>query len=72
MTAVAVLSARYIFKKLKDIFPTLPPNTEDVTRWHEFIITIGQESFERLEKAGLKPREAMYYSEIEVKKKGKK
>jgi len=52
MSAVAVLSARYLFEKLKNHFPTLPFNSENEPRMHEFILTITPELFSKLEKAG--------------------
>lgn len=52
MSAVAVLSARYLFQKLKNHFPTLPFNSENEPRMHEFILTITPELFSKIEKAG--------------------
>lgn len=53
MSAVAVLSARYLYKKLSPLFPTLPAGSETTPRMHEFILTLSKESFARVEKAGL-------------------
>src|SRR5690606_14807784 len=36
MSAMAVLSARYVATQLEDLFPPLPPETGDVKRMHEF------------------------------------
>ncbi len=47
MSCVAVLSARYLFHKLKDTYPTLPAGTSNVPRMHEFIITLTDELFSR-------------------------
>lgn len=52
MSAVAVLSSRYLFEKLKGTYPTLPAGTEHIERMHEFILTIKKETFDRIEKAG--------------------
>lgn len=52
MSSVAVLSARYLFKQLTDSYPTLPANTQDVPRMHEFILTLEEELFDRLQKEG--------------------
>ncbi len=52
MSAVAVLSAKYLYKNLKNVFPILPVNTEDVPRMHEFILTLSKESFERIAEGG--------------------
>jgi len=53
MSGVAVLSAVYLFEKLKTIYPTLPEGSESAARMHEFIITLTKETFERIEKAGV-------------------
>jgi glycine dehydrogenase len=53
MSAMAVLAARYVHHRLKGHFPTLPPETEDTPRMHEFIITLPPETFARLEAAGV-------------------
>lgn len=54
MSAVAVLSARYLFHHLNSVFPTLPQGTQSVPRMHEFILTLSDEEFARLEQSGLK------------------
>ncbi len=53
MSAVAVLSARYLFAKLVKLFPTLPVGAESTPRMHEFILTLSKESFAQVEKAGV-------------------
>lgn len=53
MTAMAVLSARYCFDKLKSTYPTLPSKALETPRMHEFILTIEEEDFERIEQAGV-------------------
>lgn len=52
MSSVAVLSARYLYKKLKQTYPTLPLGANDVERMHEFILTITDESFAKIAEAG--------------------
>lgn len=52
MSAVAVLSARYLFEKLNPYYPTLPAGTEKVERMHEFILTISPETFEKVAASG--------------------
>lgn len=53
MTAMAVLSARYCFEMLRKHYPTLPAAAKDSPRMHEFILTISEEDFARIEKAGV-------------------
>ena len=53
MSAVAVLSARYLYEKLKDIFPTLPAGADDVPRMHEFILTLNQKMFSKSQGTGI-------------------
>lgn len=52
MSAVAVLSARYMFNSLLPIYPSLPAGAESTPRMHEFIITLSPETFARVETAG--------------------
>lgn len=52
MSAVAVLSARYLRKKLSVKYPTLPAE-KDIVCMHEFILTLSKKSFELIEKAGI-------------------
>lgn len=53
MSAVAVLAARYLHHRLRSYFPTLPAETPDSPRMHEFIITLPEATFEALEAAGI-------------------
>jgi glycine dehydrogenase len=53
MSAMAVLSARYLFQKLSRVYPTLPAGAENTPRMHEFILTLSKESFAAAEKAGI-------------------
>ncbi len=53
MSAMAVLSARYLYQKLSPLYPTLPFGAEQTPRMHEFILTLPKESFVAAEKAGI-------------------
>ncbi|MGZ3670707.1 MAG: aminomethyl-transferring glycine dehydrogenase subunit GcvPB, partial [Bdellovibrionota bacterium] len=53
MSAVAVLSARYLYQTLSKYYPTLPLGAENTPRMHEFILTLSKESFAIAEKAGI-------------------
>ncbi|HKJ90719.1 MAG TPA: aminomethyl-transferring glycine dehydrogenase subunit GcvPB, partial [Oceanipulchritudo sp.] len=53
MTAMAVLSARYCFEQLRTVYPTLPAEALATPRMHEFILTLEEADFDRLEKAGI-------------------
>lgn len=59
MSSVAVLAARYLFEKLKTIYPSLPEGAENEARMHEFILTISKETFEKIEKAGTPKAQAI-------------
>ena len=59
MSAVAVLAARYVHTRLKDHFPTLPEEAADSPRMHEFIITLPESTFDRLEAAGIHRNKAI-------------
>ena len=54
MSAMAVLSSRYLFEQLKNRYPVLPKNTQNEPRMHEFILTLQDADFERLENLGIK------------------
>ncbi len=59
MAGVAVLSAKYLYEKIKDTYPTLPVGTENVPRMHEFIITIKPETFAAIEASGTPKAQAI-------------
>jgi glycine dehydrogenase len=59
MSAVAVLAARYVHHQLTSHFPTLPPETPDSPRMHEFIITLPEATFARLEAVGINRNRAI-------------
>ncbi|MEH0861456.1 aminomethyl-transferring glycine dehydrogenase subunit GcvPB [Halobacteriovorax sp. DPLXC-1] len=52
MSQIAVLSARYLFNKLKDVYPMLPLGADNTPRMHEFIITLSDDMFAHIEKSG--------------------
>jgi glycine dehydrogenase len=52
MSAVAVLSSRYLHKHLSKLYPTLPVGAEATPRMHEFILTLNKETFTKVEQAG--------------------
>ncbi len=52
MSQVAVLSARYLYKDLSSVYPTLPAAAKDSPRMHEFILTLSPETFKKIEAAG--------------------
>jgi glycine dehydrogenase len=52
MSAIAVLSAKYLYNQLKDTFPSLPVGSESSPRMHEFILTISSDEFNKISSAG--------------------
>jgi glycine dehydrogenase len=52
MSAVSVLSARYLYKKLKEFYPTLPAGADNTPRMHEFILTLSADDFSHIAAAG--------------------
>ena len=59
MSGVAVLSARYLYEKLKPLFPSLPEGCENEVRMHEFIITFKKDTFARIEESGTSKAQAI-------------
>ena len=59
MSAIAVLSARYLYNQLREVYPTLPVGAEDAPRMHEFILTLSESSFERVAQAGTPKAQAI-------------
>ena len=53
MSAIAVLSARYLFSRLKDRFECLPAGNKIEKVMHEFILTLSPELFAKIEAAGV-------------------
>jgi glycine dehydrogenase len=53
MSAMAVLASRYLYEQLKTSFPMLPPGADKEPRMHEFILTLCEEDFDRIEAAGI-------------------
>lgn len=58
MSAMAVLSARYLHEQLRDDYATLPAGSDAEPRMHEFILTLKQEDFALLESVGLRKTDA--------------
>jgi glycine dehydrogenase len=58
VTAIAVLSARYLYQQLKTTYASLPEGATEQPRMHEFILTLKPETFDRIEAAGV-PRAAI-------------
>lgn len=52
MSAVAVLSSRYLYHKLKEVYPILPEGSEQNARMHEFILTLSEDTFNKVAQAG--------------------
>ena len=59
MSSIAVLAARYLFEILKSRYPTLPQQATNIARMHEFILTLSDEDFARLETAGVNKSQAI-------------
>lgn len=59
MSSIAVLSARYLYERLKGYFPTLPSNAVSIPRMHEFILTLSDEDFLCLETVGISKSQAI-------------
>ena len=53
MSAIAVLSARYLFSRLKDRFSVLPAGNKLEKVMHEFILTLSPDLFAKIEAAGV-------------------
>lgn len=58
MSATAVLSARYLFERLKKRWNTLPAGADAEPRMHEFILTLTENAFAALESAGVNRQSA--------------
>ncbi len=53
MSAMSVLSSRYLHSKLSAHYPSLPTAAESIPRMHEFIITLSNEDFKIIEASGI-------------------
>lgn len=53
MSAISVLAARYVLTQLEGRYPTLPAGAGSVPRMHEFILTLSEEDFAKLETVGI-------------------
>ncbi len=58
MSAMAVLSARYLQQQLSDDYAMLPTGADAEPRMHEFILTLKQEDYACLESVGLRKTDA--------------
>lgn len=58
MSAMAVLSARYLHKQMENDYATLPAGADSEPRMHEFILTLKPEDFGALESVGLRKTDA--------------
>jgi glycine dehydrogenase len=58
MSAIAVLSARYLHEQLREDYATLPTGSDAEPRMHEFILTLKNEDFAALESVGLRKADA--------------
>ncbi|MEC8219437.1 MAG: aminomethyl-transferring glycine dehydrogenase subunit GcvPB, partial [Verrucomicrobiota bacterium] len=58
MSAIAVLSARYLHEHLREDYATLPTGSDAEPRMHEFILTLKTEDFAALESVGLRKTDA--------------
>lgn len=59
MSAIAVLSARYLYKNLNTVYPILPENSLEAPRMHEFILTLSEDNFKRIAEAGTPKSQAI-------------
>jgi glycine dehydrogenase len=53
MSAMSVLSSRYLHFKLSAHYPSLPAAADSIPRMHEFIITLSPEDFKLIEASGI-------------------
>lgn len=58
MSAVSVLSARYLHQQLRTDYATLPAGSDAEPRMHEFILTLKAEDYDSLESVGLRKTDA--------------
>ena len=61
MSSLAVLSSVYLFKRLKNFYPTLPAGAENAARMHEFILTLNDADFGKLQEAGITIAKSMVH-----------
>ena len=54
MSAVAVLSARYLYKKLSEKYKILPHTNKEISCMHEFIIALPDKIIKNIENIGIK------------------
>ncbi len=58
MSAMAVLSARYLQKQLSEDYALLPIGADKEPRMHEFILTLKADDYQQLEAVGLRKTDA--------------
>lgn len=58
MSAMAVLSARYLHQQMQDDYATLPAGADSEPRMHEFILTLKEKDFGALDSVGLRKTDA--------------
>lgn len=59
MSAMAVLSARYLYQQLNEVYPFLPAQAGATPRMHEFIITLDEKMFDSLASGGVPKAKAI-------------
>lgn len=59
MSQVSVLSANYLYDRLKKTFPTLPAQAQSAKRMHEFILTLSPETFKAIAESGTPKAQAI-------------
>jgi len=59
MSAMAVLSARYLYADLGKVYDSLPANCQEQPRMHEFILTLSENDFAHLAKHGINKQQAI-------------
>ncbi|WP_127716238.1 aminomethyl-transferring glycine dehydrogenase subunit GcvPB [Halobacteriovorax sp. HLS] len=59
MSAVAVLSSKYLYSKLNKLFPSLPQASTSAPRMHEFILTFSNDEFAKIASAGTPKAQAV-------------
>jgi glycine dehydrogenase len=59
MSGIATLSACYLYNKLNDIYPILPVGSKMNSRMHEFILTIDDETFQKIADTGTPKAQAI-------------
>jgi glycine dehydrogenase len=61
MSCISVLASSYLFSRLKKLYPTLPSGAHETPHMHEFIITLKDEQFKKIEDTGIPKAQVMAY-----------